>query len=189
VIGVSNAFNLLDVMDGVAGAAALVSLTGLLFLFGCADPAGCILLSGLGGAVFGFMVFNFPPARAYLGNAGSHFLGFFLAAMAVALSAPSKTGLGRMTAIALIFGLPLLEMVLLIVRRAGKGVWPFQKSPDHLALRLMRRGASKPFVLCLLLALGCFLAGTGLSMGYVNVLGGMGLLISAVLVSALCYLI
>ncbi len=168
IMGMTNAFNLLDVMDGVAAGSAFLCVIGLLALSAGADPALFVLLLGIGGAVAGFLVFNMPPATIYLGNAGSHFLGFFLASSAVmALALPATQAWG-VVGLAFIFGLPLLEMLSLIVRRMRKGMWPFQKSEDHLALRLMARMRSKPVALAVMLGMGLLFVLMGVGLGHVG---------------------
>ncbi|MBF0331935.1 MAG: undecaprenyl/decaprenyl-phosphate alpha-N-acetylglucosaminyl 1-phosphate transferase [Candidatus Omnitrophica bacterium] len=169
ILGVTNAFNLLDVMDGVTAGAAFLVLAGILVFLGGADPAATVFLSSLLGAVAGFCVFNFPPANIYLGNAGSHFIGFFLAAIMVQAWMVPGRGISRVVGGVLIFGLPLLEMVLLIVHRSNRRLWPFQKSDHHLALRLLARGLSKQLALVSLLGIGAFFVLSGLGVGHVNV--------------------
>ena len=94
--------------------------------------------SGLGAGVAGFLFFNIPPARVYLGNAGSHFAGFLLAALSLALLADApRVSMGL--SVMMVFWLPILETGCLIFFRLNKRVSPFDKTNDHLALRFAAR--------------------------------------------------
>ncbi len=137
IVGLTNALNLLDVSDGVCSGAVIAACAGVALL---ALHSGSIdilfMASGLAAGVAGFLFFNIPPAKVYLGNAGSHFSGFLLAAMSLALvgDAPCiPMGLG----ILIVFWLPLLETGCLVYFRLNKKISPFDKSNDHLALRFL----------------------------------------------------
>ncbi|NTV29161.1 MAG: undecaprenyl/decaprenyl-phosphate alpha-N-acetylglucosaminyl 1-phosphate transferase [Candidatus Omnitrophica bacterium] len=140
LVGLTNALNLLDVSDGVCTGVALVSAAGIALLsFLSGRMEIYILMCGLAMALAGFWSFNLPPARAYLGNAGSHFLGFLFAAVTLVLLADASD-VRMFTGVLFVLWFPLLETAVLVVSRVGKGMSPLQKSPDHLALRLGARG-------------------------------------------------
>lgn len=161
VVGITNAFNLLDIGDGLAGGITLVvsiSFAWISFLNG--DIQTLILCLALSGASFGFLIFNFPPARVYMGNAGSHYAGFILAAIAlIAKYAPMERKIALLSPL-LILGLPILDTVFLIIVRVIKKKAPFNKSGDHIYLRFLRLGYSKRKALfamlgmCSILSLG-----------------------------------
>jgi UDP-GlcNAc:undecaprenyl-phosphate GlcNAc-1-phosphate transferase len=163
VIAVTNAFNHLDVIDGLAaGCAIVVSLA----FFGVSvlnnDLRGAILSLSLASAVSGFLRYNLPPARVYMGNSGSHFLGFILAAIALTISyAPMERKVALLSP-ALILGFPILDTALLIMVRTIKKSLPFRKSNDHLALKLLALGYSKKKALSAMLGLCLFFSLNGL---------------------------
>jgi UDP-GlcNAc:undecaprenyl-phosphate GlcNAc-1-phosphate transferase len=157
VLGVTNAFNHLDVIDGLAAGTALTaSLAFFLLAYLNADIQSIVVSLALAAATLAFFLYNFPPARIYMGNSGSHFLGFLLAAVALSISyAP----LGREAALfspLFILGLPILDTAFLIVVRLMKKNIPFKKSNDHPALRLLFLGYSKKKALLFMLFLSLF---------------------------------
>ncbi|MDD5409000.1 MAG: MraY family glycosyltransferase, partial [Candidatus Omnitrophica bacterium] len=86
ILGITNAYNLLDIMDGLAAGTALIVSSALLAIaFFTQDLNMQILSLILCAVTSGFLVFNLPPARVYLGNSGSHFLGFMICAIALIL--------------------------------------------------------------------------------------------------------
>jgi UDP-GlcNAc:undecaprenyl-phosphate GlcNAc-1-phosphate transferase len=144
IIGITNAFNHLDVMDGLSASTALIvdfAFFAISILNG--DIKTLVLSLALAGAIFSFLIFNLPPAKIYMGNSGSHFLGFVLAATALIIS---YAGLERKIALAsplLILGFPIFDTAFLILIRLSKKKLPFQKSNDHLVFRLLASGYSK----------------------------------------------
>jgi len=157
VLGITNAFNHLDIMDGVAsGVACVVSLGFLAVTFFKGNTTCIILFLSLIGATAAFLVYNLPPARVYMGNSGSHFLGFVLAAIALFISyAPLKREVALLSPI-LILGFPLFDSGFLILMRLKRGIRIFNKSNDHLVLRFLRLGYSKKKSLFLSLLLCSF---------------------------------
>lgn len=144
VIGITNAFNLLDNMDGLsAGVAAITALS----LFTIAAVNGQILVGALAlalaGCAAGFLKQNFHPATIYMGDAGSLFLGFLLAAIAIRLrfEAPTyQTFLVPITAL----GVPILDTTLVTVTRLLHGRSPLTGGRDHVSHRLVFVGIPVP---------------------------------------------
>ncbi|MEI8012595.1 MAG: MraY family glycosyltransferase [Candidatus Omnitrophota bacterium] len=140
IVGLTNAFNLLDVSDGICSAvsfAVTIGVACLAFSAGVMDVFSYTLF--LSASLAGFLFFNMPPAKAYLGNAGSHFLGFIFAGLTLILiNDVPKVSMGL--AVVMIFWLPILETMWLISLRLKKGINPFHKSPDHLALKFIGHG-------------------------------------------------
>jgi UDP-GlcNAc:undecaprenyl-phosphate GlcNAc-1-phosphate transferase len=133
-----NAVNLTDVCDGlVAGLAALA-----LACWGLLDPSLRAFAWSGAGACLGFLVFNRPPASIFLGDAGSHMLGFALAGLI--LLSVRRHGDGSMLAAgAIASGVFLFELGFLVVVRARKGLPFWRGSPDHFSLRLQARGLTR----------------------------------------------
>ena len=142
IVGVTNAFNLLDGIDGVAGGAAVFALLAM-FVSSVAlgQPLVALLTVAIAGATLGFLRYNFAPARIYLGDTGSLFLGFMLATLAIEGSqkGPAIVAL----AIPLVaFGLPVLDTGVAVVRRALRGAPIFTGDRGHVHHRLLDLGLS-----------------------------------------------
>jgi UDP-GlcNAc:undecaprenyl-phosphate GlcNAc-1-phosphate transferase len=184
VLGVSNAFNHLDVIDGVAGGTALIiSLAFFIISFLGGDIKNAILALALSGAIFSFFIYNFPPAKIYMGNSGSHFLGFALAAIALAISyAPLERKVALLSPL-FILGLPIYDTAFLIWARVIKKKLPFKKSNDHLALRFLILGYSKKKTLLTMLTLCLFFSICGILISQLSNLFGIIIIVCAVLVS------
>ena len=185
VLGITNAFNHLDVMDGVAAGVAVIVAGGLsIICLLSADSTMLLLLLPLMGAALGFLVFNLPPAKVYLGNAGSHFLGFILASSALALSyAPLERRIALLSPV-LVLGFPVFDTIFVVWMRILKRRSAFRKSADHLALRFLKRGHSKPKALFYMLLLTLFFSLSGVLLSRLANLPGF-ILISAVVMAGL----
>ncbi|HTB23394.1 MAG TPA: MraY family glycosyltransferase [bacterium] len=158
VVTVTNALNFVDILDGLAGS---VCAAGALVFWVFAVHGGrgddALAAAALAGACLGFLPFNWKPARVYMGDAGSHFLGFTLAAISLNLRYSHQNGLAVLAPLVILF-LPLFDLALMIVIRTRKGIAPWKGSPDHVPLRLKALGLSVPqvaaFLSCLTFALG-----------------------------------
>jgi len=186
VLGISNAFNHLDIIDGLAaGTAIIVSLAFFIISFLHGDMETIILTLGLMGAVFSFLIYNFPPAKVYMGNSGSHFLGFTLATIALVISyAPLQRKIALFSPL-LVLGFPIFDTAFLILMRIIKKSLPFKKSNDHLVLRFIALGYSKKRALLIMLVLSIFFSLCGILVSQVSNLFGTVIVIFVVLVSLL----
>jgi UDP-GlcNAc:undecaprenyl-phosphate GlcNAc-1-phosphate transferase len=186
VLGVTNAFNLLDIIDGLCSGVALLAAGSFVVLsFLLAAPNMLLLSMALASAILGFWPFNFPPAKIYLGNSGSHFLGFVLATMTLMMSYTSS--IERSVALVspiIIFGLPLLDTAFLIYFRFKKGVLPFNKSNDHIALRLIDRGWTRKKALFFMLGLALLFSVCGIITAKADNVVGTSAVLFIVLVSS-----
>ncbi len=146
-IVVVNALNFLDNMDGLgAGVAAIC----LLFLVVCGLMAGQVLVPALGcvffGAVTGFLIFNFPPARIFMGDAGSLVIGYMLATLSVLTTYYRSGGDAPPYALAMPFvvlAIPLYDFVSVVVIRLLEGRNPMKGDQRHFSHRLVERGLSR----------------------------------------------
>lgn len=155
VIGITNAFNLLDIMDGLAATVAIIAgVSFMLISFVNADSNTLFLSLILVGSAISFLIYNLPPAKIYMGNSGSHFLGFILASIALSTHYASLETKVALFAPFLILGLPILDTLFLILMRLKQKKVPFKKSNDHLALRFLALGYSKKKTLLIMLILG-----------------------------------
>jgi UDP-GlcNAc:undecaprenyl-phosphate/decaprenyl-phosphate GlcNAc-1-phosphate transferase len=132
-----NAYNMLDNMDGTAAATAFViSLTLAVIAWEVKDEAASILACALAGAMLGFWFFNVSPARVFLGDNGSHFVGAALAI--IALSMWQQVGATIMIA----FAVPIIDFFYVTLKRLAAGRKPYVGGRDHLAHDLHRLGFS-----------------------------------------------
>ena len=138
IVLVVNAVNVTDVCDGLVGGIAVVAFLGWTVI----APASAPLALLLAGATLGFLWFNRPPASVFLGDGGSHLLGFGLAVLPC-FAAPRTAWWPLAPQAALMIGPFLFESVLLIVVRRRKGLNWWQGSPDHFSLRLQGAGLSR----------------------------------------------
>jgi UDP-GlcNAc:undecaprenyl-phosphate GlcNAc-1-phosphate transferase len=164
MVGVINALNLIDGLDGLA---AGVSMFACIVLFGVSYVGNavlvCTLLAALAGSLLGFLFFNFNPAKIFLGDSGSMFLGFILASVAVWTQQKGATAAALLVPL-LALGLPLLDTALSVVRRVGQGKSPFAADREHLHHRMLALGLShRNAVLTLYTVSGVFALG-GLAM-------------------------
>ncbi len=169
VIGITNAVNHLDVMDGLAGGVALtVSSAFFIISIFNNDFNSAILSLALAGSTLGFLIHNLPPAKVYMGNSGSHFLGFTLAAIALVISyAPLERKIALLSPL-IILGLPIFDTAFLVMIRISKKRLPFKKSNDHPALRFLRLGYSKPEALKIMLGACLFFSIAGILISQVS---------------------
>jgi UDP-GlcNAc:undecaprenyl-phosphate GlcNAc-1-phosphate transferase len=161
VLTLVNAFNLTDVCDGLVGAISVVLFAAA--LTACAD-GDVTVIAGVLGACAGFLVFNGPPASIFLGDAGSHLLGFLAAAALLSLPTAGQGAATDVARLLLLAGVPLFELALLIAVRTQKGIAWWRGSPDHFALRLQARGLSRAQTDLLACAAAAVLAAAGLKL-------------------------
>lgn len=173
VIGITNAFNHLDIMDGLAAATALI-VSGAIFIITILnkDMAMALLSVSMAGIILGFLIRNFPRAEIYMGNCGSHFLGFVLAVITIAVSyAPGEHKVALFSPL-LIMGLPIFDTSFVTLMRIVKGKSALMKSNDHLAMRFLKAGYSKNRTLFYFLSLSVFFASCGVLLICVSNLTG-----------------
>ena len=157
LMGVTNAVNLIDGMDGLASGITFIASAGFLTGFILSENSlGIIISLGLIGVSIGFLLYNFPPAKIFLGDNGSTVLGFLLGILAVLYSSNSGSIRGFSFPI-LILLVPILDMCLAIGRRIIKGLPLFYGDRDHLYDQFVKKGWSQRqtmFVMCLVGLLG-----------------------------------
>jgi len=150
VLTLTNALNFVDIMDGLAASVGLAaSLAFLAFALHGERLDDGLAAAALAGACAGFLPYNWRPASIYLGDAGSHFLGFSLAAISLNLRYSHQNELAVFSPL-VILALPLFDLALMIVIRTRKGIPPWKGSPDHVPLRLKHLGLGVPRVVLLL---------------------------------------
>ena len=142
LVGITNAINWLDGLDGLAAGVSGIAAIGLLSVsFSLHQPAAGLLAAALAGSCLGFLRHNFNPARIFMGDGGSYFLGFALAAISIVGPAKGLTSVSLLLPL-LILSLPLADMSAVIMGRLSEGHSPFYPDRRHLHHRLLRTGLS-----------------------------------------------
>ena len=131
-----NAYNVTDVCDGLLGAICLAAGAAWALMTDVATVFGLILAA----AVLGFLPFNLPRASIFLGDAGSHLLGFCAAFLGLEAAATLDAGALILPTLVLWSGVPLFELALVSLARISHGLPFWRGSPDHFALRLQSIG-------------------------------------------------
>jgi UDP-GlcNAc:undecaprenyl-phosphate GlcNAc-1-phosphate transferase len=183
VVAVTNAFNLIDGLDGLAAGSALFS-TMVFFVVSLVTHSwlGSLMSVTLAGAILGFLRFNFNPATIFLGDSGSLFIGFMLSALALAGAQKAPTFVA--VAIPVVsFGLPILETLLSVLRRLISGRPIFTADREHIHHKLLQMGFSHRQVVIVLYAVSAIFAmlslfllwPTGSTLGLVLAVVGTGI--------------
>ena len=153
LIGITNAINLLDNMDGLAGGISLITAGILGYFFWQAGNLPLLWVSlALAGSILGFLVFNFPPAKIFMGDSGSLFLGFTLAVLAIAQQQQASDVFAVIGVPTLIFMLPILDTAMVTITRLMRGQSPARGGRDHASHRLVAFGLSERQALLVLYA-------------------------------------
>ena len=158
IVGVTNAVNLIDGLDGLAAGVssiAAVALLSILLMQHNVNATIIILAASLAGACFGFLPFNFNPAKTFMGDVGATFLGFILAC--ISIQGPFKTYVAFAIPF-MILGLPIFDTLFAIVRRLIKGQGIMTPDRGHLHHRLIDMGFSHRSTVIILYGLSAILA-------------------------------
>mgnify|MGYP001765700425 CR=1 FL=1 len=143
ILGITNAFNHLDIIDGLASGIALVSFfTFYLISVITSNLFVALALIALCGSILGFFRYNYPKAKIYMGNSGSHFLGFIISTLAIMISYASLEKRIALIIPLLILGFPIFDTLFVALIRILKHRPVWQKSKDHLPLRFVALGLS-----------------------------------------------
>lgn len=151
VVTIINALNFIDNMDGLATS---ISMVASLALFILSYINNQYLVAALSLAIFasclGFLFWNKKPASIYLGDAGSLYLGFLLAAISIRIDLDNDSAPIRALVLILILAIPVIDTTQVVVSRIAKGKSPFEGGRDHLSHLLLNRGLSQRSVLFIL---------------------------------------
>jgi UDP-GlcNAc:undecaprenyl-phosphate GlcNAc-1-phosphate transferase len=174
VVGITNAFNLLDNMDGLS--AGIATVAGLAFaviagLHGQYLVAG--LAAGLAGCAAGFLRHNFHPAKIYMGDAGSLFLGFLLAVLGLKLQLTDTPPLVAVFVPMLVLGVPVFDTTLVTWQRLRHGRSPFQGGRDHASHRLVWVGIPVPVTVWLMYAAAISLGWLAILLSRLDTVSGL----------------
>lgn len=145
-----NTLNFLDGLDGLAAGIAFIAGIALFFLsFSLSQFAAALLCVIFAGSVLGFLPWNFNPAKIFMGDSGSMFLGYMLAVISIISG-------GKLATAFLILGLPLLDVIWVVVRRISTGQSPFRADKLHLHHRLLAVGLTQRQTVLMLYLIAAF---------------------------------
>jgi len=184
ILGVTNAFNLLDHMDGLSGGVALLS--GAAFLVVAIQTGQTFigsLLVPLLGACAAFLLFNFPPARIFLGDAGSLFIGFWISCLTISFTFYDRAHFRLYTYFVppAVLAVPLFDTAGVIVIRLLRGRPIFEGDTNHLAHRLTRLGMSRRLAVLTIYALSLFAGVSAILLYHVGTTGAILVLVQLLL--------
>lgn len=144
IVGITNSINFFDNLDG--GASGTVTITSIALLILALQGEQYLiaaLAAVLAGATSGFLLWNKPPARIYMGDAGALFLGLLIASLGVRLDTNPINNFATFSIPILLLAVPIMDTSVAVLSRLKRGISPFQGGKDHLSHRLMRIGLSK----------------------------------------------
>jgi UDP-GlcNAc:undecaprenyl-phosphate GlcNAc-1-phosphate transferase len=140
VVGITNAINLADGLDGLAGGTTFLSLCALAILaYGAGEPSCAALALAFAGAVLGFLRFNTFPASIFMGDAGSQLLGFAVGVLSLRATEGGDGDIGIGTPI-LLLALPILDTLSVMIQRISEGRSPFSADKNHIHHKLLAFG-------------------------------------------------
>jgi UDP-GlcNAc:undecaprenyl-phosphate/decaprenyl-phosphate GlcNAc-1-phosphate transferase len=144
IIGITNAINLLDNMDGLAAGVCFITAMLLSYFFYRADNLALTQVSlALAGSTLGFLFYNFPPASIFMGDSGALMLGFTLATLAIVRQPQASNVFAVMGVPTLLFLIPILDTLFVVFTRVLRGKSPFEGGKDHTSHRLIKFGFSE----------------------------------------------
>ena len=142
ILGITNAINLSDGLDGLAGGTTLLSIGAMAFLGYITDNVMVLLISvAMIGSILGFLRFNTHPAQVFMGDGGSQFLGFSVGVMAVLLTQHGRIPLSPALPL-LLLALPIVDTAMVIWQRLRSGHSPFKADKNHFHHKLLAIGLS-----------------------------------------------
>lgn len=177
IVGIINAVNLIDGLDGLAaGTSIIAAVTMAIVGYSNGQHTMMALALILAGAALGFLRYNFHPAKIFMGDTGSMFLGYILSVLAVLGVAKSVTFISLVTPI-LVLGIPIFDTFFAIVRRTVKHKPLFKPDKEHLHHCLLNMGFSHRDTVLVIYGINIILAASGLLISYVTTTQAMILLV------------
>ena len=144
VVGICNAINFFDNLDGGAAGSVAISSIALAYLAITGDQFLVAALATVtAGATLGFLVWNISPAKIYMGDAGALFLGVLIATLTIRLQPSSNTSISSFLVPILLLAIPILDTSIAVLSRLRRDLSPFQGGQDHLSHRLIRAGLTR----------------------------------------------
>ena len=173
IVGITNTVNLIDGLDGLAaGISAISAITLSLVAYMANDISSTILLVALAGGAIGFLPFNFNPAKIFMGDTGSLFLGFALSVISIEAAIKSAATLAVVVPI-LALGIPIFDTTFAIIRRANAGRPIMEADKGHLHHRLLSKGLSQKQTVIALYLISCILGASAIFIAEASIKSAM----------------
>jgi UDP-GlcNAc:undecaprenyl-phosphate/decaprenyl-phosphate GlcNAc-1-phosphate transferase len=187
VVGITNALNLLDNMDGLSGGVAAIAAAWFALL---AVDNGQVLVGSMAvallGAALGFLIYNFNPASIFMGDGGSLFLGFLLAAVGIKLRFFGHSDEVTWMIPVLVLGVPIFDTTLVFISRLRRGLNPLTTpGRDHLSHRLVKLGLTPRRAVLAIYAIGIVLGALAFMVQYASAPVAYGLFALMLLLGAI----
>jgi UDP-GlcNAc:undecaprenyl-phosphate GlcNAc-1-phosphate transferase len=179
IVGITNAINMIDGMDGLSGGISMIAagVYGMMYA-GLGGQIPGLLAFSLAGAIIGYLFFNLPPARIFLGDAGAYFIGFLLAVLPLLHRGEYSSKFGIMGAITVLL-VPVYDVFAAIWRRLRDKRSVMDPDRNHLHHKLMALGFSTRQILAIVYASGLFLGATAISTLYLPLAWSYALMVGA----------
>ncbi len=149
IVGITNAFNIIDVMDGISAGVGFFAASSFIFisLFGIGTyPA---VAAAIAGSCFGFLPFNLPRAKIFMGDSGSLFLGYMLSVIAIITRYTAANPIAIVVPLLILF-IPLFDTFYVVILRIAKKQNPLKGSHDHFVLKLKATGLPIPSIVAII---------------------------------------
>ncbi len=165
LITLTNLINLIDGIDGLAGGISLMLMVLLATLGGAVMAPATLLAVGVAGALLGFLKFNYPPAKIYMGDGGAYFLGFLIGLLSI-VNSDKGTVLAALIAPAFALALPFVDVSLAVLRRGLRGLPLFRADRKHIHHHLIALGFSRVAAVLALYGVSIFCLGVAFCVFY-----------------------
>ena len=149
IVGITNAFNIIDVMDGISAGVGFFAASSFIFISVFAVGSYPLAAAALAGSCLGFLPFNLPKAKIFMGDSGSLFLGYMLSVIAIITRFTAANPIAIFVPLLILF-IPLFDTAYVIVLRIAKKQNPLRGSHDHFVLKLKATGLPVPSIVAII---------------------------------------
>ncbi len=149
IVGITNAFNIIDVMDGISAGVGFFAASSFIFISVFGIGTYPVVAVAIAGSCLGFLPFNLPRAKIFMGDSGSFFLGYILSVLAIITRYTSANPIAVFVPLLVLF-IPIFDMVYVIILRISKGQNPLKGSHDHFVLKLKATGLPIPSIVAII---------------------------------------
>lgn len=187
IVGITNAINMIDGLDGLSGGITMIAAAvyGMLYS-GLGELVPGLLAFSLAGAIIGYLFYNLPPARIFLGDAGAYFIGFMLAVLPLLHKGEHSASFGIMGAITVLV-VPVFDVFAAIWRRVRDKRSVMDPDRSHLHHKLMALGLSNRQILALVYASCLFLGAAAISALYLPLAWSFGVMLGTWIIFAVLF--
>jgi UDP-GlcNAc:undecaprenyl-phosphate GlcNAc-1-phosphate transferase len=149
IVGITNAFNIIDVMDGISAGVGFFAASSFIFISVFGVGTYPLAAAALAGSCLGFLPFNLPRARLFMGDSGSLFLGYMLSVIAIITRYTAANPIALFVPLLVLF-IPLFDTFYVIILRIAKKQNPLRGSHDHFVLKLKATGLPVPSIVAII---------------------------------------